>query len=83
MAEISLPKFRRHQAIVHKCMVPPDLTRNRHCAVVPDGDYTIHETLVTLKLLDGTTKELTHGAEMAHPCAKAGTPPVRRLRSRL
>ncbi len=43
--------------IVHKCMVPPDLT-GTVLSVVPDGDYTIHETLVTLKLLDGTTKDL-------------------------
>jgi V/A-type H+-transporting ATPase subunit A len=45
-------------AILHKCMVPPDL-EGTVIQVVPDGEYTIDETLVTLELADGSTKELT------------------------
>ena len=45
------------RAIVHKCMVPPDI-EGTVTAVVPDGDYTILEPLVTLELSDGTKKEL-------------------------
>lgn len=46
------------RAIVHKCMVPPGM-EGKVVSTVPDGDYTIDETLVTLELPDGTTKELT------------------------
>lgn len=46
------------RAIVHKCMVPPDL-EGTVVRVVPDGDYTIDETLVTLELADGSHRELT------------------------
>lgn len=46
------------RAIVHKCMVPPDV-EGVVKKVVPDGEYTIDETIVTLELADGTTKELT------------------------
>lgn len=45
-------------AIVHKCMVPPDV-EGKVVKVVPDGSYTIDETLVTLELADGSLKELT------------------------
>lgn len=45
------------RAIVHKCMVPPDV-EGTVTAVVPDGDYTILEPLVTLELSDGSKKEL-------------------------
>lgn len=45
-------------AIVHKCMVPPDV-EGTVVKVVPDGSYTIDETLVTLELADGTKKDLT------------------------
>lgn len=45
-------------AIVHKCMVPPDV-EGKVIKVVPDGEYTIDETLVTLELADGSQKELT------------------------
>ena len=45
-------------AIMHKCMVPPDL-EGTVTSVVPDGDYTIDEPLLTLQLSDGSTKELT------------------------
>lgn len=46
------------RAIVHKCMVPPEV-EGTVVHVVPDGVYTIDETLITLQLNDGTTKELT------------------------
>ena len=45
-------------AIVHKCMVPPDV-EGAVMDVVPDGEYTIDETLVTLELPDGSKKELS------------------------
>ncbi len=45
-------------AIVHKCMVPPDMA-GKVIKVVPDGEYTIDETLITLELADGSQKELT------------------------
>ena len=45
-------------AILHKCMVPPDI-EGTVLDIVPDGEYTIDETLVTLKLQDGSKKELT------------------------
>lgn len=45
-------------AIVHKCMIPPDL-EGKVISVVSDGQYTIKDTLITLILEDGTTKELS------------------------
>ncbi|MEE1086212.1 MAG: V-type ATP synthase subunit A [Schaedlerella sp.] len=46
------------RAIVHKCMVPPGIN-GTVISAVNDGEYTIDETLVTLELEDGSTKELT------------------------
>ena len=46
------------RAIVHKCLVPPEV-EGTVVHVVPDGAYTIDETVITLQLNDGTTKELT------------------------
>lgn len=46
------------RSILHKCMVPPDV-EGEVIRVVPDGEYTIDEPLVTLRLNDGTEKELT------------------------
>ncbi len=46
------------RAIIHKVMVPPD-TEGEVISVVEDGDYTIDDVLVTLKLYDGTEKQLT------------------------
>lgn len=45
-------------AILHKCMIPPDL-EGTVVAVVDDGEYTIDDTLVTLELADGTQKTLS------------------------
>ena len=46
------------RAIVHKCMVSPDV-EGKVISVVPDGQYTIKDTLITLELADGTLKELS------------------------
>ena len=46
------------RAIVHKVMLPPD-TEGFVMSVVPDGSYTIHDTLLTLQMPDGTEKEIT------------------------
>ena len=40
------------RAIVHKCMVPPGV-EGTVVSVVPDGEYTIDETLVTIELFNG------------------------------
>ncbi|HJB85775.1 MAG TPA: V-type ATP synthase subunit A [Candidatus Dorea faecigallinarum] len=45
------------RAIVHKCMVPPDL-EGTVVSVKPDGNYRISDPLVTIALADGTQKEL-------------------------
>ncbi len=45
-------------AIVHKVMIPPKVD-GTVIKVVPNGEYTINETIVTLELEDGSTKELT------------------------
>ncbi len=45
------------RAIVHKCMVPPNLS-GEVISIVEDGRYTIKDSLLTLKLEDGTLKEL-------------------------
>lgn len=45
-------------AILHKCMVPPDVD-GVVVDVVADGEYTIEETLVTLQLDDGDKKTLS------------------------
>ncbi len=46
------------RAILHKCMVPPQI-EGTVVSVVPDGEYTIDEPLVKLKLRNDTIKELT------------------------
>lgn len=45
-------------AIVHKCMIPPELT-GLVIKVVPDGQYTIDDVLVTIELDSGETIDLT------------------------
>ncbi len=44
--------------ILHKCMVPPDLT-GTVSQVVPDGEYTITDTLAILTTADGQEHPLT------------------------
>lgn len=46
------------RAIVHKCMVPPNISGVVK-SVAPDGAYTIDEPIVVLELEDGTEQELT------------------------
>ena len=46
------------RAIVHKVMVPPDV-EGYVLDVVPDGQYTINDRLLTLQLMDGSEKTLT------------------------
>lgn len=46
------------RAITHKVMAPPDV-EGYVLTVVPDGQYTIEEPLLTLQLLDGTGRSLT------------------------
>lgn len=46
------------QAILHKVMVPPD-KEGYVLDVVPDGEYTISESLLTLQLPDGSMEKLT------------------------
>lgn len=45
-------------AIVHKCMIPPNM---EGCVIdtVPDGKYTIQDTLITLRLTDGSEVKLS------------------------
>ena len=47
------------QAIVHKCMVPPDVEVAKVVSVVPDGEYTISDVLVKIQRSDGHIQELT------------------------
>ena len=46
------------RAIVHKCMVPPDLT-GTVTFVASDGEHAIKDHMITLRLDDGTEKQLT------------------------
>ena len=46
------------QAIVHKSMVPPDIS-GTVLEVATDGEYTINEPIVTVQLADGTEEKLT------------------------
>ena len=45
-------------AILHKVMVPPD-TEGTIVKVMPDGEYTIKDTIAVLQHDDGTEEELT------------------------
>lgn len=45
-------------AIVHKVMIPPNM-EGTITKVVPDGEYTINDTIAVLELNDGTTIDLT------------------------
>ncbi len=47
------------RAIVHKCMVPPDVETAEVVETVSDGEYTIRDVLVKIKLPDGSMRELT------------------------
>lgn len=45
-------------SILHKSMVPPDLTEGTVIHAATDGEYTILEPIVTIQFADGTTKDL-------------------------
>ena len=45
-------------SILHKSMVPPDITEGTVIKEAPDGDYTILEPIVTIQLSNGSTREL-------------------------
>ena len=45
-------------SILHKSMVPPDITEGTVIKAAPDGDYTILEPIVTVQLSNGSTREL-------------------------
>lgn len=45
-------------AIIHKSMVPPDMS-GLVVKTMPDGKYTINDTLITIQDKNGNTKELT------------------------
>ena len=45
-------------SILHKSMVPPNITEGTVIKAAVDGDYTILEPIVTIQLNDGTTKDL-------------------------
>lgn len=46
-------------SILHKSMVPPDITDAKVIHTAKDGSYNILEPIVTLRLLDGTVRELS------------------------
>ncbi len=46
------------RAIVHKVMIPPDL-EGEVVSAVEDGSYTISEPLLTLRLYDGSERQVT------------------------
>ena len=45
-------------SILHKSMVPPNIPHGTVIHAVPDGAYTVLEPIVTIRLDDGTEKEL-------------------------
>lgn len=53
-----IAEIQETRSIVHKCMIPPYVEGTVE-SVVSDGTYTIHDTLLTLKLENGTTREIS------------------------
>ncbi|MDO5135870.1 MAG: V-type ATP synthase subunit A [Eubacteriales bacterium] len=45
-------------SILHKSMIPPTMEEGTVVKAVPDGSYTILEPIVTIRLADGTEKEI-------------------------
>ena len=45
-------------SILHKSMVPPNLSEGTVIKAAPDGAYTILDPIVTVQFADGTTKDL-------------------------
>ena len=59
-------------AIVHKCMVPPNIS-GMITKVVPDGEYTIDEPLVTVELESGKDVYKRQILHLGHHVAKKTT----------
>ena len=62
-------------SILHKSMVPPNLTEATVIHAASDGAYTILEPIVTIQFADGTTKDLRF-LDTLFPIAKGGTAAV-------
>ena len=45
-------------SILHRSMVPPDISDAVVLSVVPDGSYTVNDTIVRAELPDGSVREL-------------------------
>ena len=60
------------RAIVHKCMVPPEVEVAKVVDVVPDGDYTIDEVLVKIQRSQWGYSGTDYDTEMADPSSKTG-----------
>lgn len=53
-----IAKVQETRSIVHKCMIPPYVEGIIE-SVVPDGTYTIQDTLVTLRMENGSIREIS------------------------
>ena len=53
-----IAETRETASILHKSMVPPNIGEGTVVHAALDGDYTILEPIVTIRLADGTEKEL-------------------------
>ena len=53
-----IAETRETDSILHKSMVPPNLTEATVIHATSDGAYTILEPIVTIQFADGTTKDL-------------------------
>ena len=61
-------------SILHRSMVPPDIHEAVVSEVVPDGSYTVTDTIVKAELPDGSVRELMLAQKwpirIPRPCAK-------------
>ena len=61
-------------SILHRSMVPPDIHEAVVLEAVPDGSYTVTDTIVRVKLPDGSVRELMLAQRwpirIPRPCAK-------------
>ena len=64
-----MPRCRTTRAIEHRSMVPPEV-KGEVMFAAPDGEYTIEDTIVTIRKEDGTEEDLEAGAALADPCAE-------------
>ena len=68
-------------SILHKSMVPPNLTEATVIHAASDGAYTILEPIVTIQFADGTTKDTGTCTEMADPCTASNPEKISGIRS--